>query len=94
MGLLGPVALILYGMGSNQIGRWGAVIGWPIMSDMGILGANFLGSGYRRMDRYGKETCFDTEFAVQSWPGCLKTLNPRADTGRGENTFSQATRFK
>ena len=44
MGLLGPVALILYGMGSNQIGRWGAVIGWSIMSDMGILGANFWGA--------------------------------------------------
>lgn len=44
MGLLGPTSLILYGMGSNQMGRLGAVIGWPILSAMGILGANFWGA--------------------------------------------------
>jgi L-rhamnose-H+ transport protein len=44
MGLLGPVALIFYGMGSTQMGDLGAVSGWPIMSAMGILGANFWGA--------------------------------------------------
>ncbi len=38
MGLLGSVALILYGMGSTRMGQLRAVIGWPIMSAMGILG--------------------------------------------------------
>lgn len=55
MGLLGPVALILYGMGSSQMGRLGAVIGWPIMSAMGILGANFWGAVTGEWTGTGKE---------------------------------------
>ena len=44
MGLLGPTSIILYGIGSSQLGDLGPVIGWPIMSSMGILGANMWGA--------------------------------------------------
>jgi L-rhamnose-H+ transport protein len=44
MGLLGPLGTILYGMGSSQLGKLGVVVGWPIMSSMGILSANFWGA--------------------------------------------------
>jgi L-rhamnose-H+ transport protein len=44
MGILGPLGTILYGMGSSQLGELGAVVGWPIMSSMGILSANFWGA--------------------------------------------------
>jgi L-rhamnose-H+ transport protein len=44
MGVLGPVGTILYGMGSSQLGKLGVVVGWPIMSSMGILSANLWGA--------------------------------------------------
>ena len=44
MGVLGPASFVLYGMGSSQLGDLGAVIGWPIMASMGILGANLWGT--------------------------------------------------
>jgi L-rhamnose-H+ transport protein len=44
MGLLGPVGLLLYGVGSARMGQLAAVIGWPILSSMGILSANFWGA--------------------------------------------------
>jgi len=44
MGLLGPVGLLLFPMGTSQLGDLGRVIGWPIISSMGILSANFFGA--------------------------------------------------
>jgi L-rhamnose-H+ transport protein len=44
MGLLGPVGLLFYGVGSSRIGNLSEVIGWPILSSMGILSANFWGA--------------------------------------------------
>jgi L-rhamnose-H+ transport protein len=44
MGVLGPMGTIMYGMGSSQLGKLGVVVGWPIMSSMGILSANFWGA--------------------------------------------------
>jgi|SRR5437773_1975971 len=44
MGLLGPVGLLLYGVGSSRMGELAAVVGWPILSSMGILSANFWGA--------------------------------------------------
>jgi len=43
-GLLGPVSLVLYGIANTQLGDLGAVIGWPILSSTGILGANLWGA--------------------------------------------------
>ena len=44
MGLLGPVGLLLYGVGSARMGNLAEVIGWPILCSMGILSANFWGA--------------------------------------------------
>lgn len=44
MGLLGPVGLLLYGVGSSRMGDLAEVVGWPILSSMGILSANFWGA--------------------------------------------------
>jgi len=44
MGLLGPVGLLLYGVGTSRMGELAAVVGWPILSSMGILSANFWGA--------------------------------------------------
>jgi L-rhamnose-H+ transport protein len=44
MGILGPVGLLLYGIGSSRLGELAAVVGWPILSSMGILSANFWGA--------------------------------------------------
>ena len=44
MGLLGPVGLLLYGVGSSRLGDLAAIVGWPILSSMGILSANFWGA--------------------------------------------------
>jgi L-rhamnose-H+ transport protein len=44
MGILGPVGLLLYGIGSSRLGELAVVVGWPILSSMGILSANFWGA--------------------------------------------------
>lgn len=44
MGLLGPVGLLFYGVGSARMGNLAEVIGWPILASMGILSANFWGA--------------------------------------------------
>jgi L-rhamnose-H+ transport protein len=44
MGLLGPVGLLLYGIGSSRMGDLAEVVGWPILCSMGILSANFWGA--------------------------------------------------
>jgi L-rhamnose-H+ transport protein len=43
MALLAPSSLILYGIGTTQLGQLGSVIGWSMMSAMGILAANVWG---------------------------------------------------
>ena len=44
MGLLGPMGLLLYGVGTWKIGNLGEVIGFPMLSSMGILSANLWGA--------------------------------------------------
>ena len=44
MGLLGPMGLLLYGIGTWKIGNLGEVIGFPILASTGILSANLWGA--------------------------------------------------
>lgn len=44
MALIAPVGLILFPMGSSQMGDLGKIVAWPILASVGILGANFLGA--------------------------------------------------
>lgn len=81
MGLLGPASLILYGMGNSQLGELGPVIGWPIMSSMGILGANLWGALTGEWKDAGKRpillmgSAAAMLIAAMFILGCVETLN-------------------
>ena len=64
MGLLGPVSLVLYGIANTQLGELGPVIAWPIMSSMGILGANMWGALTGEWKGAGKSPVFFMRIAV------------------------------
>lgn len=64
MGILGPVSYILYGIGSTRLGTLGPVIGWPIMSSMGIIGANIWGALTGEWKGAGKASVFAMATAV------------------------------
>jgi len=55
MGLLGPVGLLLYGVGSSRMGNLAEVVGWPILCSMGILSANFWGAVTGKWSGIGKK---------------------------------------
>ena len=74
MGLLGPVGLLLYGVGSSRMGDLAEVVGWPILCSMGILSANFWGAVTGEWSGIGRKPLLIMGVAIVVLIGAMFTL--------------------
>ena len=74
MGLLGPVGLLLYGVGSSRMGDLAEVVGWPILCSMGILSANFWGAVTGEWSGMGRKPLLIMGVAIVTLIGAMFIL--------------------